>query len=648
MKRIAVFGGTTEGRHIAEFCNDNKILCSYFAATVEGKNEVIDCRNIEVLQGRLDKEEMKSVFTKNMFSEIIDATHPYAVEVSLNIKEACKDIGTAYTRVIRDEEECSENDGIVYADNIDEVVEYLNLREDNILITTGSKDAESYTRVRNFKNRVFLRVLPNNDAVKKLTDFGFLKDHIITGKGPFSLDENIKAINNTNSSIIVTKESGKTGGYNEKIKAANICGCEIFCIKRPKENGISEQEIIKRLIDMKKTNVYIIGIGMGNTEFLSDEAKKTINRAGVVIGAERMIASCDKIISDKAEIFISYDTIKIAEKINDNQNMSVVVLMSGDTGFFSGAKRLMEKLKGNAEIISGISSMSYLASRIGISWEDAYAVSMHGRKENLPFAVLTHEKTFVLTDGKINQILTLLREYNLSNVTVYIGKNLSLTDEKVIKVSPNNYTYTEENCGLVSLFIINTKSENRMRFIKDNELIRNETPMTKEAVRGQIISRFDVKDDAIIYDIGSGTGSVSLMLARLVPNGRVYAFDISQKAMEALEKNKRKFSTDHIEGILGTAPQIIEQSNIPSPDAVFVGGSKGNIKDILVLFEGSNIPFVTTAITTETYCEIIRLINEGIIKSAEITQFLLTESVDLGRYHIMSPHNPVWIISGIL
>ncbi len=399
---------------------------------------------------------------------------------------------------------------------------------------------------------------------------------------------------------------------------------------------------------MKKNNVYIIGIGMGNTALLSEEAKKFINGAEVVIGAERMISSCSRLMSDNAEIFISYDTDNIAEKIYDKNGKSVAVLMSGDTGFFSGAKRLLEKLGGNAEVIAGISSMSYLASKIGVSWEDAYAVSMHGRKGNLPFAVLTHEKTFVLTDGKINENMALLRKYNLADVTVYIGKNLSLADEKLIKVSPRDFADSEENWGSTSLFIINTKSENRMRFIRDNEFIRNETPMTKGTVRNQIISRFDVKEDAVIYDIGSGTGSVSLMLAKLVPNGKVYAFDISEKAMEVLEENKRKFSTDHVIGVLGTVPQSIKESNLPSPDAIFIGGSKGNIKNITELFAGKNVPFVLTAITIETFSEILGLIELGSIKSADISQLFLTESVELGKYHIMKPQNPVWIVSGIL
>ncbi|MPM90965.1 Cobalt-precorrin-6B C(15)-methyltransferase (decarboxylating) [bioreactor metagenome] len=188
-----------------------------------------------------------------------------------------------------------------------------------------------------------------------------------------------------------------------------------------------------------------------------------------------------------------------------------------------------------------------------------------------------------------------------------------------------------------------------MRFIHDTEFIRNnDTPMTKEAVRNQIVSRFNVNENSVIFDIGSGTGSVSLMLARLVPNGKVYAFDTNKMSMEVLEENKRKFSTDHVIGILGTVPHSIEENNLPSPDAVFIGGSNGDLKNIIALFEGKNVPLVLTAITTETFSEVMRLIEVGIIKSGEISQLFLTDSVKLGRYHIMKPQNPVWIISGIL
>jgi len=649
MTKIAVFGGTTEGRHIAEFCDKNKIRCSYFAATEAGKMEVDHCKNIEIYQGRLNLEEIISVFNKEMFSVIVDATHPYAVEVSSYIKIACTELGISYLRIIRDDGKLNENEEITYVDTIDDIIGLLNLREGNILITTGSKDAEKYKKVVDYKSRVYIRILPDSETIEKLCNVGFLNEHIITGKGPFSIKENIKAINYTNSKILVTKDSGITGGYYEKIKAANICGCEVVCIRRPKEIGISELEAMKRLSDMVENRVYIIGIGMGNTEFLCEKSKKIINSANVVIGAERMISICKEIISNNADIYISYDTDKISNIIYDSKDKTVVVLMSGDTGFFSGAKKLMKKLDGCAEIVAGVSSMSYLASKIGVTWEDACAVSMHGRKSNLPFAVLTHEKTFVLTDGKINEIIALLKEYNLADVTVYIGRNLSSEDEKIIKIKPADYIQSVENFGLTCLFIINHNYENRMRFIRDSEFIRNDTPMTKDCVRNQIISRFNVKKDSVIYDIGAGTGSISLMLARLVPNGRVYAFDVSQGAIEVLEKNKRKFSTDHIECVLGEAPEIIEQNNIPVPDAVFIGGSKGNIKDITDLFEGKKVPFVMTVITIETYCEVMNLIDEGKIKSAEITQLFITNSVKLGdRYHFMSPQNPVWLISGVL
>lgn len=648
MIKVAVFGGTTEGRHIAEFCDENKIMCSYFTATEAGMLEVDNCRNIEVFQGRLNLNEMKSVFNNGSYTKVIDATHPYAVEVSKNIKQSCVSLSVPYERIVREQDYIEENRIITYLNSIDEVADCLSTRKGNIFVTTGSKDAEIYTKINDFENRVYLRILPDNDTIKKLCGMRFKREHIITGKGPFFLGDNIKMLKDTNSRMIVTKESGKNGGYHEKIKAAEICGCEVFCIRRPKENGISESEAIKRLSDMNKYKVYIIGIGMGNTDFLSSRSKELIKSSDIVIGAERIVSACKELIADSAEIFISYDTNGIVSKINEGSKSLISVLMSGDTGFFSGAKSLAKKLGDRAEIIPGISSLSYLASKIGVPWDDAYFITLHGKKGNLPFAVLTHEKTFVITDGKINEVMHLLKEYHLPGVTVYIGKNLGLCNEQILKTTPVDYTDSDNSTTLVSLFIINNQYENRMRFLHDSEFARNETPMTKESVRNQIIGRFNVKKDSIIYDIGSGTGSVSLMLARLVPDGKVYAFDISEKAIEILEENKRKLSTDHIKCILGEAEQSIKKNNLPLPDAIFIGGSNGNLKQIISLFEGKNIPLVITAVTIETFTEIMCLIEERRIKSPQISQITVNEGTELGSYHILKPQNSVWIISGVL
>lgn len=239
MCKLLIFGGTTEGRNLAEFCSENRIHACVSVTTDYGAELLPENEYIRVLNGRLDYTEIIKLITENNFSIVIDATHPYAVIATENIRLACAETGVKYYRLKR---ESNQLFGIVL-NSLDELTAYLNKSDKMILSTLGSKELPVLNGVNNCFERVWLRVLPADGIAEQCESYGFDRDKIILGKGPFTTKQNIEHIRKSGAEILVTKESGITGGYPEKVQAAQQLGIELVTIKRPEETGNTINEI---------------------------------------------------------------------------------------------------------------------------------------------------------------------------------------------------------------------------------------------------------------------------------------------------------------------------------------------------------------------------------------------------------------------
>ncbi len=234
MTKTAIFGGTTEGRLISAMLSDSGYESVLFVATDLGKDiaREKDSR-LKIHTGRLDEKNMEAVLSDGKFNLVIDATHPYALEVTENIKKVCNRLDLMLLRLIREDDFF---DDVTYVEKTEDI---LNLKfEGNVLFTTGSKETEKLKKLEK-DNHFFIRILPTPYSIKAARQQGFLDENIITGQGPFSLSDNIKLIKDKNIKYLITKDSGKTGGLDEKIQAARECGIEAIIIKRPRENGLT-------------------------------------------------------------------------------------------------------------------------------------------------------------------------------------------------------------------------------------------------------------------------------------------------------------------------------------------------------------------------------------------------------------------------
>ncbi len=399
-----------------------------------------------------------------------------------------------------------------------------------------------------------------------------------------------------------------------------------------------------------KKQITIAGIGMGNPDILTLEGKNYIDKAEVLIGARRMIEAVN---SANKPAFISYDAEGIRDYIASSDYRSYAVLMSGDTGFYSGAGKLIPLLEGiplpeeyEIKVIPGISAVSYFSAKLKLSWEDAYLLSLHGREENIVLAVRQHKKTFALTDGKIGDICRKLTRAGLGNVWVYVGENLSYDEEKIIEGRAEEFK-EKDFAPLSAVFILNPGYKTEYGIgIGEDEFIRGDVPITKSEVRAISLSKLKLKEDSVVYDIGAGTGSVSVEMAFLAKRGRVYAIEQKKEAVELIRKNKDKFALDNIVVIPGSVPEALE--GLEMPDTVFIGGSGGSLKAIMTSLLGKNkaVRLVINAIALETLGEALKLMKELEFEEIEVVQAAVSKTREAGNYHMLMGQNPVFIISG--
>lgn len=243
MAEIFIFGGTSEGRILAETCAAHGIRADISVATEYGA-QLLPKHGVSIHIGRLDEQEMLALFSRRQVRIVIDATHPYAEIATKQIQAACTKADATYYRLIRDES--MDTDG--FCGTLDAVIEYLNRSEKIILSTLGSKEIPKLTAVRNFPSRVWMRLLFSEETAAYCQTLGCDTSKIIFGKGPFSVEENITHLRKSKAQILLTKDSGSIGGYPQKAEAAKQLGIELVTVIRPKENGLTLPQIMEILL----------------------------------------------------------------------------------------------------------------------------------------------------------------------------------------------------------------------------------------------------------------------------------------------------------------------------------------------------------------------------------------------------------------
>ena len=649
MYKAIVFAGTTEGYALCEFLAENRVSVYACAATEYGGSLLQENEFLHVSAGRLKTEDMEELFRKENPEIVLDATHPYAAEVTKNIRTACESAGVLYQRILRPEGE--KNSEAIYVESTEEAAAFLSGTEGNIFLTTGSKELAKFTGIPDYKERLFARVLSIPSVIRSCAELGIEGKHLIGMQGPFSAEINEAMLRQFQCSYLVTKDTGLAGGFPEKMEACQRCGVTPVIIGRPlKEEGLSLQDARVFLSKMfgftLSQKISLVGIGMGAEKTLTLEGKKALNEAELLIGAKRMTEAVQK---PGQMVLHEYRSEKIVEYIREHPKYrTVAIALSGDVGFYSGAKKLINQLDGNVEVICGISSVVYFMSKIGLSWDDAKIVSAHGRNCNLISLIRHNPKVFSIlgTEDGVAVLASRLVYYGMGDVTLYVGENLSYENEKIFHDKAANLTeYRGDALSVVTACNEKATPLSAVHGISDGEFLRGKAPMTKEEVRTVSLSKLRLSEDSVCYDVGAGTGSVSVEMALRAWMGQVYAIEKKEDALALLKENKKKFAVDNLVIIPGVAPEAMTE--LPAPTHAFIGGSSGNMQDIinLLLEKNPKVRIVINCITLETVTEAMNAIRDFGLEDVDIVQLAAARSKSIGRYHMMMGENPIYIIS---
>lgn len=674
LNRVLIFAGTTEGRTLSEYLSENRIEHTVCVATEYGEEVLSASPYMTIHQGRMGVSEMEKLMQTGSFAAVVDATHPYAVEVTANIREASQEAKLPYLRLKR----CldTETEGSVfYFHSNEECADALEKTEGNILLTTGSKELATYCSRPLVKDRLYVRILPGMESISICTKLGIKGKQMIAIQGPFSTEMNEAILHQYEIACMVTKKSGRQGGYPEKLEAAERTGIPVYVIEpADTERGYSMEEVCEKLqillcaeksvsVDKSKAvdnimDIILAGIGMGASKGLTREVYDAIESADILFGAKRLIEPYKPRV-EKKPYYLGKDIVPYLENLvlqSAGKRYRVVVLFSGDSCCYSGCQALArclheavaeKRFLADIRILPGISSVSYLASCIGESYHDAAILSMHGKLlPGLARRIQENEKTFLFMSGvkDMRKLGTALSEALMNDCIITAGYQLSYEDEEIRKLTPKECLSCEKE-GLYICFIYNPHPKKRPLTpgIADEEFIRGKVPMTKKEIREVSICKLRLYPGAVVYDIGSGTGSLAVEMADMSPNIEVFALEQKPEAVELIEKNKEKFHLDNITVIRTKAPEGL--MDLKMPTHAFIGGSGGNMKEIIETLHQINpgMRIVINAVSIETLCEIKEILMAYPVCDTEFVQLQVSRVKELGAYHMMQAENPIFV-----
>lgn len=398
--------------------------------------------------------------------------------------------------------------------------------------------------------------------------------------------------------------------------------------------------------------VTLVGTGCGSCGTMTEEVKNALKNADVVIGAPRLLEAVDTFTKEDSTKVPQIRPAAILETIQEGSaaDRQICVAYSGDSGFYSGTRSLLpllEKAGIEAEVMPGISSIQVMAARLKRPWQDWKLVSAHGTDCDPVAEVMGGQEVFFLTGGSLGpaELCRCLSEAGLGDLKVWIGERLSYEDEKIIAGTAAEIAEKELHPLSVMLAAPADFVGDITPGIADEAFIRGDIPMTKQTVRAAILSKMHVEKTDTVWDVGAGTGSVSVELAMKASRGRVWAVEREPEGCQLIEANKKKFGVWNLNVISGSAPQAL--SDLPAPDRVFIGGSSGNLEEIIgaALTKNEHALICVSAIVLETMSEVVEIMARRGMET-DIIQVCVNTSRTIGKRHMMMAANPIFIITG--
>ena len=395
-------------------------------------------------------------------------------------------------------------------------------------------------------------------------------------------------------------------------------------------------------------NVTLIGMGSGQPENLTLQGLAALRQADLILGARRLLAVLPAGCTENRAA--AYRPDEVAELLQTSGAENAVLVYSGDTGFYSGASSMMKKLEAlgvRARVLPGLSSIQLLAAALGRPWQGWNLVSAHGRTCDPVAECMQGRPTFFLTGGSEDPatLCAQLAAEGFGDVQGVVGQCLGTPEEKLFRGSVKELAAGRFNSLSVLLVEAAEVLPRRTPGLPDEAFERGDVPMTKQEVRAAVLAKLAVRPEDILWDVGAGTGSVSVELALAAPRGRVYAVECRPEGCALIKANREKFRTRNLVLVEGLAPAAL--SDLPAPDAVFIGGSKGSLAAIVdaALDKNPDARICVSAIALESLsAAVAALTAKG--RTVQVSQIAVSRAKAVGGLHLMMAQNPIYLITG--
>ena len=395
-------------------------------------------------------------------------------------------------------------------------------------------------------------------------------------------------------------------------------------------------------------NVTLIGMGSGQPENLTLQGLAALRQADLILGARRLLAVLPAGCTENRAA--AYRPDEVAELLQTSGAENAVLVYSGDTGFYSGASSMMKKLEAlgvRARVLPGLSSIQLLAAALGRPWQGWNLVSAHGRTCDPVAECMQGRPTFFLTGGSEDPatLCAQLAAEGFGDVQGVVGQCLGTPEEKLFRGSVKELAVGRFNSLSVLLVEAAEVLPRRAPGLPDEAFERGDVPMTKQEVRAAVLAKLAVRPEDILWDVGAGTGSVSVELALAAPRGRVYAVECRPEGCALIKANREKFRTRNLVLVEGLAPGAL--SDLPAPHAVFIGGSKGSLAAIVdaALDKNPDARICVSAIALETLsAAVAALTAKG--RTVQVSQIAVSRAKAVGGLHLMMAQNPIYLITG--
>lgn len=391
--------------------------------------------------------------------------------------------------------------------------------------------------------------------------------------------------------------------------------------------------------------IFVIGVGPGPEELLTPAAVKAIEESEVLVGGKEVLKKFNR--EKKA---VGSDLDEVMDYIRENRSKRIGVLTSGDPGFYSLLGRILKEFpREDVEIIPGISSLQLCFARIKETMNDATLVSLHGRGLDELSTVMGSKKLVVLTDSKApaNAVAGYLLKFGAGNRPAFVGENLGRERERITEGSLEDIAKGKFS-GNAVMVVVNGGARGREYVtpgIPDEHFERGEAPMTKEEVRAVTLSKLRLREDCVVYDIGAGTGSISVEAGLLARKGRVYAVEKDKGRAELIGKNISKFCLGNVRVINGEAPEAL--TDLPAADRIIIGGSGGRLAEVLQRCDeklAKDGLMVMNFIALESLNDALSVM-EKLGYEYEVTQLIVNKSERLGGKLAIIPKTAVFVVS---